>query len=95
MEKFNEYVIPFLEDGYIRYLAAGIAKLMSAEYFQQNFNQIASTELPNIGHSYFFYQYKEDPELVMRFRISQTAGFSAMIMPYREFKKQFSVLGSI
>lgn len=95
MDMFQHYILPYLEDGYIRYLADGVVKAMSAEYFQKSFNLIASTDLPNIGHSYFFYQSKENPELVMRFRISQTAGLSATILLFNEYEKQRSVLGSI
>jgi len=95
MEMLNKYVIPYLENGYIKYLSDGVAKTMSAEYFQKNFTQIAASELPNIGQRYFFYQNKENPEFVMRFRISQNVGFSAAIMLYNEFEKQFSVIGNL
>ena len=95
MEMLDQYVIPYLDNGYIRYNADGAAKSMSAEYFQKNFTQIAVTELPNIGQHYFYYQNKENPELVMRFRISQHVGFSAAIMRYSEFEKQFSVIGNL
>ena len=91
----NKYVIPYLENGYIKYLSDGVAKTMSAEYFQKNFTQIAVSELPNIGQRYFFYQNKEHPEFIMRFWISQNVGFSAVIMLYNEFEKQFSVIGNL
>jgi len=95
MEKFNEHVLPFFESGYIRYLADGVVKSMSVEYFQNNFSKIAGTELPHIGHRYYYYQSNENPELVMRFRISQNVGLSASIILYSEFENQFSIIANL
>lgn len=56
MKEFNEYVLPFLKDGHIRYQDGGAARSMSAEYFRNSFKKVAATELPHIGQRSFYYQ---------------------------------------
>ncbi len=92
MEKFNEYILPFLKGEDIIYNSDGLSKSMSAEYFRNNFHKIAATELPNIGHRSFYYQHRTDPGFVMRFRISQYTGISATLMAYSEYEKQIKAL---
>ena len=95
MDKFVKHVLPHLEDEYIRYFTDGGTKLMSADYFRKNFKNLAATELPNIGQQYFYYQNTEDPDLVIRFRISQHIGVSAALMPYSDFENQVKVMNNL
>ncbi|MFD3002835.1 hypothetical protein ACFS7Z_20875 [Pontibacter toksunensis] len=95
MEKFNEHVLPFLEGGCIRYQHNGEAKAMSADYFRRNFRNVAATELPHIGQRSFYYQSVQDPDLVLRFRLSQTTGLSAVLMLHSDFEKQLKALGRL
>jgi hypothetical protein len=95
MEKFNEYVLPFLEGGYIRYLDNGAVKSMSAESFRNGFRKVAAMELPNIGQRSFYYQSIENPDLVLRFRTSQAAGVSAVLMLHSDFGKQLKAIGGL
>lgn len=75
MEKFEKNIMPLLKGGDIRYQASGEVKSMSADCFSSNFREVTATELPNIGQSSYYYQRVESPDLVMHFRISETAGF--------------------
>ena len=93
MDKFQEYVLPFLENSTIKYLADGEVKAMSIEYFQKSFTSIADKDLPNSEQRYLYYQNIESPELVMCFRITPPAGFAATILRYRDFEEQLSGLG--
>jgi len=76
MDNFQEYVLLFLENSNIKYLADGEVKTMSIEYFQKSFTRIAAIELPNNEQCYFYYQNIESSELVMCFRILQPAGIA-------------------
>lgn len=92
MEKFNAFVIPFLKDGFISYTADGVAKSISTDYFRNNFRKIAATELPHIGHRYYFYQHAESLDFVLRFRITSNGGSSVMLLQYSEFEKQWKAI---
>ncbi|RDV11953.1 hypothetical protein DXT99_23305 [Pontibacter diazotrophicus] len=93
MEKFKGRIAPLLESDEIRYQASGVVKSMSVDYFSSNFREITVTELPNIGLSSYYYQSIENPDLVMHFRISETAGLSATLMLCRDFESKLKETG--
>lgn len=95
MEKFNEHVLPFLADGYIKYSTSQGegAQIVSVDYFRRNFKRIAATELPNIGLRSYYYKSLENPELVMRIRVPSNT-YTAILAPRIEFEQQLKAIGT-
>ncbi|RDV12977.1 hypothetical protein DXT99_22180 [Pontibacter diazotrophicus] len=93
MEKFKGNIAPLLEGSEIRYQTSGGVKSMSADYFSGNFREIMATELPNIGQSSYYYQSIGNPDLVMHFRISETAGLSATLLHCSDFESKLKETG--
>lgn len=93
MEKFDNYMLPFLADGYVRYSTPDKGpQTVSAGHFRKSFRRIAASELPNIGLRSYYYQSLENPDLVMRFRVSSST-YTATLAPRKEFEQQLKALG--
>lgn len=80
-----EYVLPFLKDGYIKYSTANKGvQAVSAEYFKRNFRKIGAPAQHNTDSRAFYFQRIDEPNLVLRFIISED-NFSASLISYKEF----------
>ncbi|MCC9135119.1 hypothetical protein ACFSKU_18485 [Pontibacter silvestris] len=84
MEKFMEYILPFLKDGYIKYSTAdkGV-QTVSADYFRKNFRRLATPMLQSIDQCTYYYERVDEPNLVMRFIISENA-YSATLISQKD-----------
>ncbi|MCJ8167656.1 hypothetical protein MKJ04_22655 [Pontibacter sp. E15-1] len=88
MGKAQERILVLLKGSEIKYqkLRDGDGS-MSLAYFENNFDLLAATELPNIGHYSYYYQNKENPDLVMYFNICST-GLTATLMLYKDAQQR-------
>lgn len=86
MENYDALILPLLKDDGIRYQANGTVKSMSLGYFRNSFREVAAAERPE--HHSLYYQSLENPDYVMHFRISGTAGLAAFLVGRRDFEEQ-------
>lgn len=93
MERFDTYILPRLTDDCIRYQAEETVKSMSVDYFRNSFKDAGAAEHPAEGKQSFYYQNLENPDFIMRFRLSATADLAVTLIGYGDFEKEMKANG--
>lgn len=93
MGKLNERILALLTGDELKYHTLhGEHGSMSLPYFENNFELLAATELPNIGQYGYYYQHRENPGLVMYLNIGST-GLTATLVPYEDAQQRVEDTG--